>query len=109
MNDPHDFTHRFLPAPHGALDTAPTMVLLHGTGGDENDLLDLGARVAPDCHRLSPRGKILENGMARFFRRLGDGVFDEVDLQRRTYELADFLHASSRHYGFSPDKLTALG
>lgn len=109
MNDPHEFTHRFLPAPNGAISSTPTLVLLHGTGGDENDLLELGEQVAPDCHRLSPRGKILENGMARFFRRFGDGVFDEMDVQRRTYELADFVRTASRNYGFSADTLTALG
>jgi phospholipase/carboxylesterase len=82
------FIHRFVPA------TAPgraPLLLLHGTGGDETDLLPLGQMVAPGAALLSPRGKVLENGMPRFFRRLAEGVFDEEDVVRRAHELADFV------------------
>lgn len=105
----NDFIHRFVPAPDGNIAANPTLLLLHGTGGDENDLIDLGKSVAPRANLLSPRGKVSENGMARFFRRLAEGVFDEEDLIHRTHELADFLEAASTHYGFSPSSVTALG
>ena len=71
--------------------TAPTLLLLHGTGGNENDLLPLGQALLPDANLLSPRGKVLESGMPRFFRRLAEGVFDQDDLRFRTEELAEFL------------------
>src|SRR3712207_6609130 len=88
------FVHRFLP---GAPDR-PVLLLLHGTGGDENDLLPLGEALLPGAARLSPRGKVLENGMPRFFRRLAEGVFDLEDLRRRTHELADFVDAAVGAY-----------
>lgn len=106
---PLDFIHRFVPAPGGDVAAAPTILLLHGTGGNEDDLLDLGRAIAPQANLLSPRGKISENGMPRFFRRLAEGVFDEADLIHRTHELSDFIAAAARHYGFSPDSITALG
>lgn len=104
-----DFIHRFVPAPGGDVAAAPTVLLLHGTGGNEHDLLDLGRTIAPQANLLSPRGKISENGMPRFFRRLAEGVFDEADLIHRTHELADFITAAAKQYGFSPDSITALG
>lgn len=104
-----DFIHKFVPAPAGTLSSAPTLLLLHGTGGDENDLLELGRSLAPSYNILSPRGKILENGMPRFFRRLAEGVFDEQDLIFRTHELAAFVQAAAGHYGFAPNSITALG
>lgn len=104
-----DFIHRFVPAANGNIATSPTLLLLHGTGGNENDLLDLGHSLAPEANLLSPRGKISENGMPRFFRRLAEGVFDEIDLLRRTHELADFIIAAAKEYGFSPDTVTAVG
>jgi phospholipase/carboxylesterase len=79
------FIHRFEPG------SAPPLLLLHGTGGDENDLLPLGRAVAPGHALLSPRGKVLEHGMPRFFRRLAEGVFDEDDVRARAAELADFV------------------
>ncbi len=82
------FIHRFEPA--RAPGSAP-LLLLHGTGGDENDLLPLGRAVSPNAALLSPRGKVLEGGMPRFFRRLTEGVFDEADVRRRAGELADFI------------------
>jgi predicted esterase len=102
-----DFIHRFVPAAGGA--DAPTLLLLHGTGGNENDLLNLGASLLPDAALLSPRGKVLENGMPRFFRRLAEGVFDLQDLQRRTHELADFVDAAAATYGFARDKVIVVG
>ena len=98
--------HRWQPAadPH-----APTLLLLHGTGGDENDLVPLAGMVAPGAGWLSVRGNVLEQGMPRFFRRLAEGVFDLDDLRRRTAELGDFLAAASGVYGFSPDLMYALG
>lgn len=104
---PLGFIHRFIPATDVA--GSPTLLLLHGTGGNEEDLLSLGRSLAPDTNLLSPRGKILENGMPRFFRRLAEGVFDEKDLIHRTHELAEFIAAAADHYGFSPDRVTALG
>ena len=82
------FIHRFEPATGPG---RPPLLLLHGTGGDENDLLPLGRALAPGAALLSPRGKVLENGMPRFFRRLAEGVFDEDDVRRRADELADFV------------------
>jgi phospholipase/carboxylesterase len=90
------FVHRFEP---GADRNAPPLLLLHGTGGDENDLIGLGRMVAPDSALLSPRGKVLEGGMPRFFRRLAEGVFDEADVKRRADELADFVGEARAAYG----------
>lgn len=104
-----DFTHRFVPAAGGGVAVAPTLLLLHGTGGNESDLIPLGQSLAPEANFLSPRGKISENGMPRFFRRLAEGVFDEQDLIARTHELADFVTAAAGHYGFDPANVTALG
>ena len=102
------FIHRFIPATDVAA-AADTVLLLHGTGGNENDLLELGTSLAPGTNLLSPRGKILENGMPRFFRRLAEGVFDEEDLIHRTHELADFITAAAKHHGFDAKRVTALG
>ena len=90
-----DFIHQFIP---GSSDR--TLLLLHGTGGDENDLIPLGRELDPAAALLSPRGKVLENGHPRFFRRLAEGVFDLEDLKRRTDELADFVVAAAEHYHF---------
>src|SRR5918994_5591346 len=99
------FVHRFLP---GAPER-PVLLLLHGTGGDENDLLPLGEALVPGAARLSPRGKVLENGMPRFFRRLAEGVFDLDDLRKRTHELADFVEAADAAYGLNGRKPIAVG
>lgn len=90
-----DFVHRFEPAT--AAGVAPVL-LLHGTGGDENDLVPLGRAVAPGAALLSPRGRVLEHGMPRFFRRLAEGVFDEDDVRRRAFELADFVAAARERH-----------
>ncbi len=99
------FIHRFIPG-HSA---SPTLLLLHGTGGDENDLVDLGRMLAPEAAILSPRGKVLERGMPRFFRRLAEGVFDLDDLRTRTAELADFVGAAADRYGFDRSRVVAVG
>ncbi|HEY1311138.1 MAG TPA: alpha/beta hydrolase [Pseudolabrys sp.] len=90
------FIHRFVPATQPGL---PPLLLLHGTGGDENDLVPLGERLSPGSALLSPRGKVLENGMPRFFRRLAEGVFDQADVKLRTAELAEFIAAARKQYG----------
>src|SRR3712207_5275563 len=92
------FVHRF---EAGTDPRARPLLLLHGTGGDENDLLGLGRAVAPGRALLSPRGKVLENGMPRFFRRLAEGVFDEEDVVRRAHEVADFVDEARQAYGIS--------
>lgn len=86
-----------------------TLLLLHGTGGDENDLIPLAGMLDPDAAILSPRGKVLENGAPRFFRRLAMGVFDLDDLRRRTHELADFVAAAAAEYGFDAAQVVAAG
>lgn len=98
--------HRWVPAERPGL---PTLLLLHGTGGDENDLLPLGRQLLPGAAMLSPRGNVLEQGAPRFFRRLAEGVFDIDDLHRRTDELADFVAAASTEYGIEPKSLYAVG
>ena len=100
------FQHRFVPAQQPG---QPTLLLLHGTGGDENDLLPLGELLAPGAALLSPRGKVLEGGMARFFRRLAEGVFDLDDLRLRTHELADFVAQAAAIYGFDSQRVIAAG
>lgn len=87
--------HRFVP---GNRHEAAPLLLLHGTGGDENDMLPLGQAVAPGASLLSPRGQVLEHGMPRFFRRLAEGVFDEDDVRRRANALADFVNDARKRY-----------
>jgi phospholipase/carboxylesterase len=95
MSNDLTFVHRFVP---GNRHEAPPLLLLHGTGGDENDLLPLGQAIAPGSALLSVRGKVLEHGMPRFFRRLAEGVFDEDDVRRRATELADFVTEARKRY-----------
>jgi len=104
MRPQPDFIHEFVP---GASDR--TLLLLHGTGGNEHDLIPLGRELDPNAALLSPRGKILENGMPRFFRRLAEGVFDMEDLKRRTNELADFVAAAVWQYRLAADRVVAVG
>jgi len=99
-----DFIHEFVPGTSNR-----TLLLLHGTGGNERDLIPLGRELDPNAALLSPRGKVLENGMPRFFRRLAEGVFDLEDLKNRTNELADFVAAAAQHYGFAADNVVAVG
>ena len=106
MTEDFGFVHRFVPAQD---ENAPALLLLHGTGGDENDLLPVGRMLDERAAFLSPRGKVLEHGMPRFFRRLAEGVFDEEDLVNRTHELAEFVEAAVNEYGLDPKRLFAVG
>src|SRR4051794_25226969 len=99
-----DFMHQFVPGT-----SSRTLLLLHGTGGNENDLLSLGRSLDAEAALLSPRGKVLENGMPRFFRRLAEGVFDEQDLIQRTHELARFVESAAQHYQRDAGKVIAVG
>ena len=106
MSEDPGFIHRFVPPER---DDPTTLLLLHGTGGDENDLLPLGRMLDEEAALLSPRGKVLENGMPRFFRRLSMGVFDEEDLVNRTHELASFVEEAASEYGLDSKRLFAVG
>ncbi|WP_375787452.1 alpha/beta hydrolase [Bradyrhizobium sp. Pha-3] len=98
MTETASFVYRFEKA--GKVD-APPLLLLHGTGGDENDLLQLGAMISPGSALLSPRGRVLEHGMPRFFRRLAEGVFDEQDVRKRALELGAFVEDAGRRHGIA--------
>ena len=106
MTDAATFVHRYVTS---EADAAPTLLLLHGTGADENSLVPLGRDLVPEANLLSPRGKVLEHGMPRFFRRIAVGVFDVEDLIARTHELADFVVEASSTYGFDPSTVIAVG
>lgn len=107
------FTHRYIPSPslgRSSDKAGLTLLLLHGTGGNEDDLVPLGRELDPNARLLSPRGKILEGGrIPRFFRRLAEGVFDIEDLKFRTHELASFVEKASRIYRFDARKVIAVG
>ena len=100
------FVHVFRP---GARPAGLFLLMLHGTGGNEHDLLPLGSALMPDVALLSPRGQVLERGKPRFFRRLAEGVFDLDDLRSRTRDLGAFLRRASAHYGFVLEHLFAVG
>lgn len=97
------YTHRWIPG------SAETVLLLHGTGGTESDLIPLAAELLPGAAVLSPRGNVLEGPMPRFFRRLAEGVFDMEDLAFRTTQLAAFVRAAAETYGFDLARLTTVG
>jgi phospholipase/carboxylesterase len=96
------FIHRFVRA---ADPDRPVLLLFHGTGGNEDDLLPLGRMLSPGSALISPRGKVLEEGMPRFFRRLAEGIFDEVDVHRRAVELADFITEVRRSHNLRETSL----
>jgi phospholipase/carboxylesterase len=120
-----DFRYRFIPSPSQQQQGADnsnqayrpkdnhsdtlTLLLLHGTGGNEDDLIQVGQMISPSASLLSPRGKVLENGMPRFFKRLAEGVFDMEDLKFRTKELANFVKETSSIHGFDLNKTIAVG
>ena len=106
MNTPLEFIHHWQP---GTDPKGLTLLLLHGTGGTEHDLVDLGLTLAPGANLLAPRGQVDENGMARYFRRLAEGVFDLDDLHARTAGLARFVAGAAAHYGFDPNRVVAVG
>lgn len=103
-DDELGFIHRFEAGDDAA---RPPLLLLHGTGGSEDDLIPFARDAAPGAALLSPRGRVREGDMARFFRRLAEGVFDHEDVRRRAHELADFIEAARRGYGLGPP--VALG
>lgn len=102
-----DFIHRYIPPEQPGSDL--TFILLHGTGGDESDLLPLGKFISPAAGLLGVRGKVLESGASRFFRRLSEGVFDEDDLRFRTHELARFIEWATEAYQLNAEGLVAIG
>ncbi|WHX41103.1 alpha/beta hydrolase [Mesobacillus sp. AQ2] len=93
----------------GKVSTKPTLLMLHGTGGNELDLLPLAGMIDDEASVLSVRGNVLENGMPRFFKRLAEGVFDEEDLIFRTKELNEFLDEAAEKYDFDRNNVIAVG
>src|ERR1043165_5206868 len=100
------YHHLFEP---GTVAGAPPLLLLHGTGGDEHDLLRVGRALSPQSAILSPRGDVSEGGARRFFARIAEGVFDPAEVTRRTYALADFIAAAAKNDGFDSSRLIAVG
>jgi predicted esterase len=107
MTEDLGFIYRFVPAPDPT--SGETVVVLHGTGGNENDLVGIGQGIAPGAAILSPRGKVLENGAPRFFKRLAEGVFDPKEVRSRAEELAHFIRAAITKYGLDASRIYALG
>jgi len=107
MTEDLGFVHRFVPAEDSA--AGETLIVLHGTGGNENDLVGIGQAIAPGAAILSPRGKVLENGAPRFFKRLAEGVFDPKEVRSRAEELARFIRAAIMKYGLDATRIYALG
>jgi predicted esterase len=104
------FIHKYIPSDRGKDNKSLTLLLLHGTGGNENDLIPIAEMLKiMNASILSPRGQVLENGMPRFFRRLAEGVFDIEDLKFRTSELADFVLNASKIYDFDLNRTIAIG
>ena len=106
MNDDLGFIHRFVP---GEDPLVETLLVLHGTGGNENDLVGIGQAIAPGAAILSPRGNVLENGAPRFFKRVAEGVFDPKEVRSRGEELARFIRAAAVTYRLDPSRIFALG
>jgi predicted esterase len=107
MSEDLGFIHRFVPAEDAA--SGDTLVVLHGTGGDENDLIGIGQAIAPGAAIVSPRGNVLENGAPRFFKRLAEGVFDPKEVRARAEELARFIRAAVVTYRLDSARVFALG
>ncbi|MCW5547651.1 MAG: alpha/beta hydrolase [Opitutaceae bacterium] len=100
------YHHLFQPGTDSA---APPLLLLHGTGGNEHDLVPLARQLSPGSALLSPRGDVNEHGARRFFARLAEGVFDPAEVTRRTHALADFITTATAHHGIAPGRLLAVG
>jgi len=107
MSEDFGFIHRFVPAEGSG--SGDSLVVLHGTGGDENDLIGIGQAIAPGAAIVSPRGNVLENGAPRFFKRLAEGVFDPKEVRSRAEELARFIRAAVVTYRLDPTRVFALG
>ncbi len=107
MTDGLGFIHRFVPAEDSA--SGKTLIVLHGTGGDENDLIGIGQAIAPGAAILSPRGNVSEKGAPRFFKRLAEGVFDPKEVHTRAEELGRFVHAAIARYDLDASRIYALG
>lgn len=107
MTEDLGFIHRFVPVDEPA--AGDTLIVLHGTGGDENDLISIGQAIAPGAAILSPRGNVLENGAPRFFKRMAEGVFDPKEVRSRAAELARFIRAATITYRLDPARVFALG
>jgi phospholipase/carboxylesterase len=104
------FVHKFIPSEGSKDKNSLTLLLLHGTGGDETDLIPLARMLEiTNASILSPRGKVIENGMPRYFRRLAEGIFDIEDLKFRTNELADFVQNASKTYALDLNRIVAIG
>lgn len=107
MTEDLGFIHRFVPAEDSAF--GETLIVLHGTGGNENDLVGIGQAIAPGAAILSPRGNVLENGAPRFFKRLAEGVFDPKEVRSRAEELARFIRSAIAKYDLDASRIYALG
>jgi phospholipase/carboxylesterase len=107
MTEDLGFIHRFVPAEDPA--SGETLIVLHGTGGNESEFIGIGQTIAPGAAILSPRGNVLENGAPRFFKRLAEGVFDPKEVRSRGEELARFIHAAIAKYGLDASRIYALG
>lgn len=107
MSDDLGYTHRYVAASDPG--SRETILVLHGTGGTENDLIGIAEAISPGAAILSPRGNVSENGALRFFRRLAEGVFDPAEVRARGEELASFIRAATAYYRLDAGRLTALG
>jgi predicted esterase len=107
MTEDLGYVHRFVPATDPT--AVETLLVLHGTGGDENDLIGIGQAIAPGAAILSPRGNVSENGAPRFFKRLAEGLFDPKEVRSRAEELARFIRAAITKYGLDGNRIFALG
>ena len=104
------FVHKFIPSEGSKDQKSVTLLLLHGTGGDETDLIPIARMLdITNASILSPRGKVIENGMPRYFRRLSEGIFDIEDLKFRTNELAEFVQNASKTYALNLNRIVAIG
>lgn len=104
------FVHKFIPSEGSKDQNSVTLLLLHGTGGDETDLIPIARMIdITNASILSPRGKVIENGMPRYFRRLSEGIFDIEDLKFRTNELAEFVQYASKTYALNLNRIVAIG